>query len=260
MLDIDPVTILAEIFNFLILAVALYFLLFKPMAKRVMQRAEAKNASLKEALSKEQEAAQKLKIIEERLSNIDFEIDARLDKAYQQAQEETGSLIQAAQKEAESILLEAENEAEKYKKQEFRQLQEKLVDTILTISSQILMKTTPEVVHENLVDELTTQIWDLGKKDMQQVRTLRDSLTERTPIVFVSTAKELSIEKQRSLVRTFSALADKNVSMEIDINPELIAGVHARIGDLIVENSLAMELSDLKTDVLHTLEETIDVD
>ena len=258
MLEIDPVTILAEIFNFLILAVVLYFLLFKPMAKSVMERADAKNAALESALAKEEEAEQKLKMIEERLSNLDFEIEERLQKAYRQAQEDTGSLIQATHKEAEMILIEAEKEAEKFKKREFNQLRETLVSTILNISSQILRRSTPDVVHENLVDELTTEIWDLGKRDMQQVRTLRDSLTERTPTVHVTSARELTPEKQRSLVKTFSALADKNVNMEIEINPDLIAGVHARIGDLIIENSLAMELSDLKTEVLKSLEESVD--
>ena len=258
MLEIDPVTILAEIFNFLILAVVLYFLLFKPMAKSVMERADAKNAALESALAKEEEAEQKLKMIEERLSNLDFEIEERLQKAYRQAQEDTGSLIQATHKEAEMILIEAEKEAENFKKHEFNQLRETLVSTILNISSQILRRSTPDVVHENLVDELTTEIWDLGKRDMQQVRTLRDSLTERTPTVYVTSARELTPEKQRSLVKTFGALADKNVNMEIEINPDLIAGVHARIGDLIIENSLAMELSDLKTEVLKSLEESVD--
>lgn len=260
MLDIDLVTILAEIINFLVLAVLLYFLLFKPIVKRIDERAEKRKNLLAKAQEKEKEAEEKLAEIEERLSNIDSEIDARLQEAYQQAQDESESLLESTQKEAEKILSEAENEAAKRQQQEMAELQEKLVDTILNISAELLSKTTPAVVHENLVEELNSEIWDLGKSDMRQVRTIRESLAEKTPAVFVTSAKELTPEQQRSLVRTFSALADSNVNMEIEIEPDLIAGIRVRIGDLVVENSLSMELTELKSEVIESLEESIDVE
>jgi len=260
MLEIDPVTILAEFVNFLILAVALYFLLFKPITKRMNQRAEEKEKLLTEASDKEQEAEKLLNEIEQRLSNINAEIETRLEEAYQQAQIERDSLLEATREEAKNILREAEKEAAKRQQQEMEQLQENLVETLVDISSQILIKTTPNVVHEKLVDGLTAEIWDLGKSDMRQVRTIRDSLTERTPTVHVTTAKELSPEQQRSLIRTFSALADRNVNMEIEIVPDLIAGLRVRISDLVVENTLAMELTELKSEVAATLEKSFDVE
>ncbi|MEA3327231.1 MAG: F0F1 ATP synthase subunit delta [Chloroflexota bacterium] len=260
MLDIDLVTILAEIINFLVLAVALYFLLFKPSIKRINQHSAEKEALLAEARSKEQQADQILAEIEKRLSSIDAEIESRLEEAYQQAQDESSSLLEITQKEAEKILSEAENEATKRQQQEFEELQENLVGTILNISGQILRKTTPEVTHDNLVEVLNSEIWDLGKSDMRQVRNIRDSLANQTPTVYVTTAKTLSPEQQRLLIRTFSALADKNISMEIEVDAELIAGVQARIGDLIVENTLAMELNELKSEVVNALEESVDVE
>ncbi len=95
---------------------------------------------------------------------------------------------------------------------------------------------------------------------MRQVQTIRDSLSERTPTVHVVSAKDLNPDQQRSLVRTFSALADSNVNMEIEVNPNLISGLRVRIGDLIVENTLAMALDELRTDVRHSLEESINVE
>lgn len=259
MLDIDLVTILAQIFNFLVLAVVLYFLFFKPILKRMEKRAAAKEADLANARQKEQEAEEKLADIEQRLADIDDEIEARLEEAYQKAQEERSSLIEATQIEAERVLRDAEKEASKRQQQEMEELQEKLVDTILDISAQILTKTTPDAVHENLVDDLTSEIWDLGKTDMRQVRTIRESLTERTPTVHVTSAKALSPEQQRSLIRTFSALADSNVNMEIEVEPGLIAGIQVRVGDLVVENTLAMELTELRSEVVNSLEESGDV-
>lgn len=260
MLDIDLVTILAEIINFLVIAVVLYFLLFKPTVKRIEQRTQQKEALLAEARENQRKAEEKLAEIEERLSNIDSEIDSRLQEAYQQAQIESESLLEATHKEAEKILNEAENEAENRQRQEMVELQTELVDTILDISAQVLSKTVPDEMHGKLIEELTTEIWDLGKRDMRQVRTIRESLAERTPTVFIFTAKELSPEHQRSLMRTFSALADNNVNMEIDIEPKLISGLRVRMGDLVVENTLAMELNELKSDIIESLDRSTDVE
>jgi len=259
MLDLDLVTVLAEIINFLVLAVALYFLFFKPLMKRVEKRTQEKEALLEEAYQKQRQAEEELAIIDNRLSNIDTEIEARLQDAYKQAQVESQSLLDATQEEAERILSEAQIEAEKRQKQEIEELQKELVQTILNISGQVLLRTAPEMIHDKLVEELNAEIWDLGKTDMRQVRTIRDSLSERTPSVLVTSAKELSLEHQRLLIKTFSALADTNVNMEIDLDPDLIAGIRVRMGDLVVENTLAMELNELSSDVIGSLERTADV-
>ena len=257
MLNIDLVTISAEIINFLVLAVALYFLLFKPVMKRMKVQAQEKEALLESIREKEALANQGLEEIRARLVNIDSEIEIRLQKAYENAQGESRALLEATESEAERILQEAALEAAKHQQQEVKQLQKELVGSILKISGQVLSKTAPDVVHENLIEDLNKEIWDLGKRDMRQVSTIRDSLSERTPTVNVSAARELTPDQQRSLVRTFSALADSNVSMEIEVDPDLIAGIRVRMGDLVVENSLAMELEELKSDVVASLEESI---
>jgi F0F1-type ATP synthase delta subunit len=95
---------------------------------------------------------------------------------------------------------------------------------------------------------------------MRQVRTIRDSLAERTPTVHVTSAKELTPEQQRALVRTFSALADSNVNMQIEVDPNLISGIRVRIVDLIIENTLDMELDALRDEVVKTLEESINAE
>lgn len=258
MLDFDWVTILAEIINFIVLVVALYFLLFKPIVKRIKTRNEEREALLMEAEQQEAEAAEKLAEINARLAQFDAEIEGRLQQAYQQAQADSDSLLEATHAEARRILEEAEKEAAKRQQQEIDQLYEELVDSILDISGQVLSRAAPDQVHDTFVEDLTKEIWELGKNDMRQVRAIRDSLAERTPTVYITASRELTPDQQRSLIRTFSALADRNVNMEIDVDSDLIAGIRVRMGDLVVENTLAMELSELKSDVASSLRESID--
>ena len=74
MLDLDLSTIIWEIINFLVLTVALYFLVFKPMTKRAEERAVEKATNRAALIADREEAANKLQEIDERLLNLDEEI------------------------------------------------------------------------------------------------------------------------------------------------------------------------------------------
>ena len=71
MLEFDGVTILLEIINFLIIAAALNFLLFKPVVKRAeAQRIERERLEAELKRDRE-EAAEKLAAINERITNFE---------------------------------------------------------------------------------------------------------------------------------------------------------------------------------------------
>ncbi|HQA29136.1 MAG TPA: F0F1 ATP synthase subunit delta [Brevefilum fermentans] len=257
MLDIDLFTVVAEIINFLVLAVALYFILFKPIVKRMDENAKRRAELLTTAEEMNQQAEDNLALIVGRLDNLDKEIEVHLENAKSLMQAESEALLDATKTEAESILIDAEKEVVKLQQQGIEDFHEKLVNGILNISKQVLTQTTPAEVHDNLVNELIEKIWDMGKQDMHQVRTVRDSLTERTPTVRVASAKALTPDQQRALIRPVSALADRNVNMEIDVDPDLISGIRVHLGDLIVTNNLAVELNNLKTDIAKLIDESL---
>ena len=82
MLEFDGVTILLEIINFLIIAAALNFLLFKPVVKRAeAQRIERERLEAELKRDRE-EAAEKLAAINERIANFETELEAIADEMY----------------------------------------------------------------------------------------------------------------------------------------------------------------------------------
>jgi F-type H+-transporting ATPase subunit delta len=56
------------------------------------------------------------------------------------------------------------------------------------------------------------------------------------------------------LVSTFNALADKEVDLEITIQPDLVAGLKARIGDIVLDNSIGTQLNSLRDEISLKLE------
>jgi F-type H+-transporting ATPase subunit delta len=88
---------------------------------------------------------------------------------------------------------------------------------------------------------------------MDQVSAFRLSLGDRTPTAHIVTARELSLEQQGELARTLTALADRHVSLEIEIDPAMIGGMRVRLGDMIVDSSIAGQLDNLRDEVSEAL-------
>jgi F-type H+-transporting ATPase subunit b len=254
MLDLDLGTIIWEIINFLVLTIILYFLVFKPMTKRAEERAAEKAATRAALLHDREAAAEKLAELDERLLNLDEEIEQITDEAYRNSQIQQKDLLNATQEEANQIMMDAISEARKEQEVDIKRSQMDLVNTVIKISNDTLSQVTPPKVHDELIDELSRTIWNMGKTNMRLVQTVRDSLVDRIPIVEISVPRELSTEQHMKLINTFNALADKEVELEISIQPELVAGIKARIGDVVADNSIGTHLNSLRDDINLKLE------
>ena len=254
MLDLDLSTIIWGILNFLVLTVVLYFLVFKPMTRRAEERAIEK-AALKAALQRDQMDAQlRLEELDERLLNLDEEIEKITDQAYLNSQIQQKGLLEATRVEAESIMMEAVGEARKEQEVDIKRLQNNLVETVIKISNETLREITPAQVHDQLIEEMTRNIWNMGRTDMRMVQNIRESLETRIPTVEIEVPRELTNEQQMKLINTFNALADKEVELEVNIRPELVSGIRARVGDIVLDNTIHAHLESLRNEISEKLE------
>jgi F-type H+-transporting ATPase subunit b len=254
MLDFDLSTIIWEIINFLVLTVILYFLVFKPMTKRAEERAIEK-AALRAALQRDQmDAQQRLEELDQRLINLDEEIEKIIDQAYVNSQSQQEELLEATRQEAESIMMEAIAEARKEQEVDIKRLQNELVETVIHISNETLREVIPPEVHDQLIEEVTRNIWNMARTDMRMVQNIRESLEERIPIVEVEVPRELTTEQQIKLLNTFNALTDKEVELKVNVRPELVSGIRARVGDIVLDNTIRAHLDSLREEISQKLE------
>ena len=254
MLDLDLSTIIWEILNFLVLTVILYFLVFKPMTRRAEERAIEK-AALRAALQRDQmDAQQRLEELDERLINLDEEIEKITDQAYAGSQVQQKALLEATRQEAENIMMEAVAEARKEQEVDIKRLQNDLVETVISISNDALREVMPPQVHENLIEEMTGNIWNMGRTDMRMVQNIRESLEERIPTVEIEVPRELTTEQRMKLLNTFNALTDKEVELEVTVSPELVSGIRARVGDIVLDNTINTHLESLRDEIGQKLE------
>jgi F-type H+-transporting ATPase subunit b len=246
MLNIDIPTILFQIFNFLVLAVALYFLLFRSVVRTVQNRAKKKDQLLQDIEKTKAESEKVLADYQQQLTDIHKEVDEIIQKAELTIEEERKQATSEIEVEANRILGEAQAEVENREKISLEQFYDQVVDQIMAVSQTVISKTVSVDVHNQLIQKMADEIWRLGREDLTRVASIRNSLKERTPIVHVDSALALTADQQGLLMRTFSALADRTIKMEIGVDANLGAGCRIRIGDLVVDNTLASQVDKLR--------------
>jgi len=246
MLELDLPTIIFEIINFLALNLLLYFLLFRRVMQRVRERAQEKERIIQETQEERREARRMREELETRLENVDEEVSTILAEVQEELEQERRNIIQSAKTEAERILNEARSEADQIQYKVMEDFREKIFQTVTDISGYIIRNISPDEIHDHLVSSLNERIWELGRKEMDRVETIRRSLDERSATVTVESAKELTADQQRELAKTLSALVDRDIDLDLKHDPELILGLRMRVGDTIITNSIDSELDTMQ--------------
>jgi F-type H+-transporting ATPase subunit b len=259
MLDLNITTIILEIINFLVLTALLFHFVFRPVIRRVEARAAEKERLRLEIQAEREETARLKAEMESLLANVHEQVAEIVARAETRINREQRALLRTAQEEADRILTEAQTQSQEMQQHSLDQFHDRLLDTIISISAQVIGKASPQEVHDSLFQQLNDRIWEMGRSDIRQVTRLRRALGERTPVVHAETARDLSPEQRRKLISTFSALADRTVELETQVNPGLAAGVSVRMGDIIVNSSIAAQLNELRGEVAQMLErQTVD--
>lgn len=139
-LNIDWQQILLHLFNFVVLAAGLYFLLYKPVKKFMNQRKAGYEETDRKAKDSLAEAERKKKEYEELLSRADAEIEEKRVKADRAVQEANGALIVGAQIKANEIVEKAKADAVREHDAIVKKAEEDIADMVAQATEKILMK------------------------------------------------------------------------------------------------------------------------
>jgi F-type H+-transporting ATPase subunit b len=255
MLELDVATVVFQIINFGLLAGLLYWLLFKPITRTIRRRAEEKEGIVRELERERQAVSVRRAELDEQLSRLEEESANTIALAREEAERERLDLLGEAQAEVEQILVEAQADAYRIRQQAISTFHADLVDAILDVSGTIMGNVLPPEVHGSLVRQLSNRIWEMGRTDIQRVEAFRQSLGQREPTAHITSAESLTIDQQGLMARTLTALADRHIDLEVQVDPQLVAGIRVRIGDIVVDSSIAGQLDELRGQVVAALEE-----
>ena len=259
MLEINLATIIFQVVNFLVLFGILYFLLFKRIIERANNRKKELEDIRQQTLANFEKSEDLRKQLEESLDTIHEQVDEYISNAKAELEVDRYQVLEETKKQAEQLIKQAQSNAAVLQTREIEENQDKVLGTIIQIVENIINNSVPDEFHESLVEQINDRVWDMGKKEMRNVDLIRKSLAEREPTLSVVTPRQLTKEQQAAIIRTFSALADKNVKLQITKDQSLISGLRIRLGDYIIDNSVKAKLDSIKENTMDEFREKLQV-
>jgi len=154
----NPLSILLHVVNAVILLVALYFLLLKPVRRFMDARSEGIEERRRSVAAAEQEA-------EQRKLNAQGEIDAArktaadtVAKSVVQAHEQAQKVLEDAHRDAAFIMKQANIDAESMRKKARDEMRDEVANLGLALASKLLQREVTQQDHDRLVDEFLKKV------------------------------------------------------------------------------------------------------
>jgi F-type H+-transporting ATPase subunit b len=229
-IGINPIFLLAQIVNFVVLAVLLRALLYGPVTKMLDERRAKIEKGLEDARQAEVARA-----------NAEAERQKILDGARAEAQKIRAEANQQAEQTAAKIRADAQAEAEKTKADALAELggeRDKMLSELRGQIAALAIAASNKLIGESL-DRARQQalIADFFAKVPADVRVSLSGVTGEAEVL---SAVPLTPEEQSRVKRELSLDA---VSFKVD--PKLLGGLRVRVGDKVVDGSVAAQLESL---------------
>ena len=147
-----------RVMNFAVLAIALFFLLKKPVAQFLGDRIQSIQEQLDELEAKKAEAEKKLAQYDEKLSMLSSESEKIIDQYKQQGEILREKILAEATAAADKLEEQARRSIEHEFKQARQQLEEEVFEKAIAKAEEKLKKNITDQDQDKLVDEYLTKV------------------------------------------------------------------------------------------------------
>ena len=147
-----------RVMNFVVLFIALFFLLKKPIAQALNGRIEGIKAQLAELEGKKAEAEKQLAVYNEKLAKLDEEAEQIVKEYIKQGNSARDKIIEAAKASAVKLEEQAKRNIEHEFKQAKGRLQEEVLEKALSKAEKIIREKITADDQNKLVDEYLDKV------------------------------------------------------------------------------------------------------
>ena len=222
-------TWIAQIGNFIVFVVVLYFLLYRPVGRILKERKDAMEADLRKAEKLRAEAEQALAQAQKR----EQELEAKREGILKEAREQ-------ADKHRKEVLKETEDQArarvERFRrvlKQERDDLLEKITGelrtTILHVAGAVVGDDAGRLADRG-IERVEALLQDMSSEDLERAR---NTLDRQGRPARVRSAAPLNEDQQNRLKKILGGkLGIEGIELEVEEDPSLVAGLEVALGHI----------------------------
>lgn len=239
-LGINGPFLLSQAVNFLILFGLLTLLLWKPALRRLDERREMLRQQQEDAaaVAKARTEANQEKV--RALDEAKVEATRILTEARSQAQEIVKRANAEAREEAERLAAQARRDAEEERNMLLAQMRDQIGALAIAAAHRLVGEALDEQRQRVLVGAFFSGVRE------GRVEVLPEGLERAEGPVRVTSALPLTEEEQANVRRELTARLGEAIELSFHVDPQILGGLTIRIGDRVIDGSMAGHLEQLR--------------
>ncbi|MEO1291281.1 MAG: F0F1 ATP synthase subunit delta [Pseudomonadota bacterium] len=249
-MQLDWITVIAQLVNFLVLLWLLKRFLFGPIVEAMQRREQRIEDRLRDAaLSKREAEEQAIRLQDERAA-LERDRGQLIDAAKQEAAALGHELQDAARREADAQAEAWRSQLATERESFGRALRAKAAGHVYAVARTALADLASAEIEKTALDRFSAELAGLSKEEREGLA----SAAEASGTATVETAFALGKPAKTVLARALSSLLGAATRLDFEHNPDLLCGVRLRVGSKTVEWTLERYLDGLETAALDGLD------
>jgi F-type H+-transporting ATPase subunit b len=244
-LGINPIFLLSQIVNFLILAFLLQRFAYKPILNALDARRERIEKGLEDARLAEEARANAESERQQILDEARVEAQGIVAEANQRGETQAAKIIEEARAQAQALRGEARSEAQAERDRMLGEMRGQISALAITAANQLIGESLDEQRQMQLVREFFSGIKAGEVQVAEKVGALVGEKAVGMP-VRVTSALPLSEADQTTYRSYLQTQLGADATIEFRSDPALLGGVVLRVGDQVVDDSVSGKLSSLR--------------
>ncbi|MEA1889358.1 MAG: hypothetical protein U9N50_06190 [Pseudomonadota bacterium] len=244
-MEIDWITVSAQIVNFLILVWLLKRFLYQPVIRAMERREQRISDRLNEAQEREQQAGEKVQRYQDKQEELEQNHDEILNKAKDEAEQEKKQMLDDAREEVAEKRANWQRQASDEKKEFLNGLRHQATDTIQALARKALSDLADAELEERVIHTFIEQLKSLDKE-------ARKAMAQTSEPVRITSAFELGSAVRGRLTRAIHEHLTDGIEVDYRQSSELICGIELSSGGRQLSWNLADYLEELKTRIDET--------
>ncbi|HSN81281.1 MAG TPA: hypothetical protein VLS88_01775 [Polyangiales bacterium] len=237
-MQIDWITVTAQIVNFLILVWLLKRFLYQPVIEAMDRREKRITDRLADAQEREREADEAARLYEQKQKELEDERDQIMAEAEEEAAEEKKRLTEEAREAVAETRKAWQRQVDQERTEFLSRLRRETADAIENIARRTLHDLASAELEEQIAQSFVKRLKALDEETRQAIAKTSD-------VVRISSAFELESGMRSRLTRTVHENLAEDLDVEYEQSPELVCGIELTSGGRRLSWSLDGYMDDL---------------
>jgi F-type H+-transporting ATPase subunit b len=249
-MEIDLITLIAQILNFLVLLWVLKKLLYKPLLTAMANRKKDIIKAIEDAEKKQKEAMGLKEENEKMLEDIREQKNELLKKAEEEIEKEKEVMAQKLKDEQEITRAEFKELMEIEKQRFIKEVNKVVANKFAKFSKTVFSDLSNTDIEAQAVEVFLKKIKDLKKAEIEKINT---SAKVNNGKITIATSHDLSKEVANKIKNSLKKIGVKYTTIKFEKDSEIILGVNLKADSYVIAWDLKEFLNSFKKELTKIL-------